>query len=121
MAKITFSQLKLNPPEHDLPISEKTHWKKSSILVQGKSCVLPIILTSFLHAKLITFQWIQVTDNDHADRRSAITRPEGGIPVPNVCLQALTFSLPSPFDFFTLSSNRESVHRLIPHGLIKRE
>ena len=64
----TFSQLKLNPPEHNLPVREKTHWKKSSILEQGKSCVLPIILTSFLHAKLITFQWIQVTDNDLADR-----------------------------------------------------
>ena len=54
-AKITFSQLKLNPPEHNLPTREKTHWKKSSILVQGKSCVLPVMLTSFLRAKLIIF------------------------------------------------------------------
>ena len=68
MAKITFSQLKLNPPEHSLPAREKTHWKKSSILAQGKSCVLPTILSSFLHAELITFQWIHVTDNDLADR-----------------------------------------------------
>ena len=109
----TFSQLKLNPPEHNLPVREKTHWKKSSILEQGKSCVSPIILTSFLHAKLIKFQWIQVTDNDLADRWLGITRQEGRITVPNVCLQALTFSLPSPCDFFTLSPNREPVHRLL--------
>ena len=95
----TFSQLKLNPSEHNLPVTEKTHWKKSSILEQGKSCVSPIILTSFLHAKLITFQWIQVSDNDLADRWLGITRQEGRIAVPNVCLQALTFSLPSPCDF----------------------
>ena len=109
----TFSQLKLNPPEHNLPVREKTHWKKSSILEQGKSCVSPIILTSFLHAKLITFQWIQVTDNNLADRWLGITRQEGRIAVPNVCLQALTFSLPLPCDFFTLSPNREPVHRLL--------
>ena len=29
----------------------------------------------------------------------------------NVCLQALTLSLPSPRDFFTLSPNKEAVHR----------
>ena len=26
----TFSQLKLNPPEHNLPVGEKTHWKKAA-------------------------------------------------------------------------------------------
>ena len=35
-----------------------------------------------------------------------------GTTVPNVCLQALTLSLPSPNDFFTLSPKREPVHRL---------
>ena len=35
-----------------------------------------------------------------------------GTTVPNVCLQALTLSLLSPHDFFTLSPNREPVHRL---------
>ena len=35
-----------------------------------------------------------------------------GTTVPNVCLQALTLSLLSPLDFFTLSPNREPVHRL---------
>ena len=91
----------------------KNSLEKSSILAQDKSCVLPIILTSFLHVKLITFQWIQVTDNDLADRWLGITRQEGRIAVLNVCLQALTFSLPSPCDFFTLSPNREPVHRLL--------
>ena len=32
--------------------------------------------------------------------------------VPNVCLWVLTLSLPYPRDFFTLSLNREPVHRL---------
>ena len=91
----------------------KNSLEKSSILAQDKSCVLPIILTSFLHVKLITFQWIQVTDNDLADRWLGITRQEGRTAIPNVCLQALTFSLPSPCDFFTLSPNREPVHRLL--------
>ena len=90
----TFSQLKLNPPEHNLPVREKTHWKKSSILEQGKSCVLPIILTSFLHAKLITFQWIQVTDNDLADRWLGITRQEGRIEGPK-CLSTGSHLFPS--------------------------
>ena len=35
-----------------------------------------------------------------------------GSTVPNVCLQALTLSLLSPSDFFTLSPNKEPVHRL---------
>ena len=70
------------------------------------------LLTPLLRVKLITFHCIQVTDNDLADRRSAITRQEGRIAVPNVCLQSLTLSLPSPCDFFTLSPNREPVHRL---------
>ena len=35
-----------------------------------------------------------------------------GTTVSNVCLQALTLSLLSPRDFFTLSPNREPVHRL---------
>ena len=35
-----------------------------------------------------------------------------GMTVPNVCLQALTLSLPSPRDIFTLSPNRGPVHRL---------
>ena len=35
-----------------------------------------------------------------------------GTMVPNVCLQALTLSLPSPRDIFTLSPNRGPVHRL---------
>ena len=35
-----------------------------------------------------------------------------GITVPNVCLQALTPSLPSSCDFCTLSPNREPVHML---------
>ena len=35
-----------------------------------------------------------------------------GTTVPNVCLQALTLSLLSPRDFFTLSPNKEPVHRL---------
>ena len=71
-------------------------------------CCLP---TPFLHAKLITFQCIQVTDNDLADRWSAITRQEGGIAASNVCLQAVTLFLPSPRDFFTPSQNRGPVHR----------
>ena len=89
----TFSQLKLNPPEHNLPVREKTHWKKSSILEQGKSCVSPIILTSFLHAKLITFQWILVTDNDLADRWLGITRQKA-----EQRSQMFVYSL-SPFPF----------------------
>ena len=35
-----------------------------------------------------------------------------GTTVPNVCLQALTLSLLSPRDFFTLSPNKEPVYRL---------
>ena len=35
-----------------------------------------------------------------------------GTTVPDVCLQALALSLPSPCDFFTLSPNREPVHML---------
>ena len=35
-----------------------------------------------------------------------------GMTVPNVCLQALTLSLLSPRDFFTLSPNREPALRL---------
>ena len=70
------------------------------------------LLTPLLDVKLITFQCIQVTDNDLADRLSAITRQEGRIADPNVCVQSLTFSLPSPWDFFILSPNREPVHRL---------
>ena len=27
-ARITFAHLILNPPEHNLPAREKTHWKK---------------------------------------------------------------------------------------------
>ena len=54
------------------------HWEKkvigkSSILAQGKSCVLPT--DPFCQAKLITFQCIQVTDNDFADRWSAGSHP----------------------------------------------
>ena len=70
----------------------KNSLEKSSILAQGKSCVLRITLTSFLHAKLITFQWIQVTDNDLADRWLAITRQEGRIPV---CLSTGSHLFPS--------------------------
>ena len=36
-----------------------------------------------------------------------------GTTVPNVCLQALTLFLPCPCNFFTLSPNREPVHRLL--------
>ena len=32
--------VKLNPPEHDLPVREKPYWK-STILARGKSCELP--------------------------------------------------------------------------------
>ena len=39
-AKNHFSQLKLNPPEHNLPTREKTHWEMQHF-GQGKSCVLP--------------------------------------------------------------------------------
>ena len=52
-------------------------------------CYLP---TPLLHAKLITFQ---VTDNDLADRWSAITRQEGGIAFPNVWFQKI--SIPPPW------------------------
>ena len=103
-AKITFPHFKLNPPE------QKKLVAKSSILVRGKSCVLPN--DPFLHSKLTTFQCIQVTDNDLPDRWSAITRQEGGIAASNVCLQAFTLFLPSPRHFLTPSQNREPVHRL---------
>lgn len=36
--------------------------------------------------------------------------------VPSVCQQSLTLSLPSPCDFFALSSNREPVDRLATHA-----
>ena len=58
--------------------------------------------TPFLHTKLITFQCIQVTDNDLADRWLAVIRQEGGIVASKVCLQTLSISFPlhaifSPF------------------------
>ena len=37
-----------------------------------------------------------------------------GTTASDVCLQALILSLTSPCDFFTLSPNREPVHRLYP-------
>ena len=37
-----------------------------------------------------------------------------GTTASDVFLQALTLSLPSPCDFFTLSPNREPFHRLYP-------
>ena len=59
---------KTKPSREQSTRHRKNSLEKSSILAQDKSCALPIILTSFLHVKLITFQWIQVTDNDLADR-----------------------------------------------------
>ena len=44
-----------------------------------------------------------------------------GTTASDVCLQALTLSLPSPCDFFTLSPNREPVHRLYPVMVINTE
>ena len=41
-----------------------------------------------------------------------------GTTASDVCLQALLLSLPSPCDFFTLSPNREPVHRLYPVKVI---
>ena len=95
---------KPSAPEHNLPAREKNPLEKAGLKVM--SC-LP---TPFLHAKLLTFQCIQVRDNDRQ------LHQEGGMAASNVCLQALPLSLPSPLDFFTLSSNREPVHRLIPYG-----
>ena len=68
----------------------------------------------------ITFQCIQVTDNDLADRWWVITRQEGGVAASMVCLQALPLSLPSPRDFITLSRNREPAHRLLLHVVKSR-
>jgi len=39
-----------------------------------------------------------------------------GTTASNICLQALTLSLPSPCGFLTLSPDREPVHRLIFSG-----
>ena len=65
-ARITFAHLKLKPPEHNLPAREETHWKKAVFWHEAKVvCCLPI---PFLHARVITFQCIQVTGNDLADR-----------------------------------------------------
>ena len=65
-ARITFAHLKLNPPEHNLPAREKNSLEKAVFWHEVKAvCCLP---TPFLDAKLITYQCIQVTHNDLADR-----------------------------------------------------
>ena len=59
--------------------AEKNSLEKAAFWLEVKVvCCLP---TPLLHAKLITFQCIHVTDNDLADRLSAITRQKGGIVV----------------------------------------
>ena len=94
--------------------------RTSSILPRGKSptsfpgliksCVA--YQTPFLHAKLITFQCIPVTDNDRADRRYAITRQESVIAGSKVCLQALSLPLPSLLAFFHPSAKRNMTFNL---------
>ena len=78
---VTTPQYEISAKNHIFSVKTKPsraqsthHWEKkvigkSSILAQGKSCVLPT--DPFCQAKLITFQCIQVTDNDFADRWSA--------------------------------------------------
>ena len=55
-----------NTQEHNLPAREETHWKKQYFGTRQKLCVA--YRPPFLHARVITFQCIQVTDNDRADR-----------------------------------------------------
>ena len=83
--RVTTPQYEISAKNHIFSVKTKPsraqsthHWEKkvigkSSILAQGKSCVLPT--DPFCHAKLITFQCIQVTDNDFADRWSAGSHP----------------------------------------------
>ena len=70
--RVTTSQYEISGKNHIFSIktkpsrAENTHWKKTAFWYEVKGvCCLP---TPFLHAKLITFQCIQVTDNDLADR-----------------------------------------------------
>ena len=45
VAKVTFSQLKLNPPEHILPAREKNSLEKAAFLNKGYSNI-----HSFIHS-----------------------------------------------------------------------
>ena len=75
-----------------------------------------------LHAKLITFQCTQVTDDDLADRfignHNARRR---NVAVPNVCLQTLTLSLESSLSsrFFHSFPKQRARTRLCQNNLSK--
>ena len=93
-----FAQSKLTLRHKENSLEQAAFWHQVKV-----KCCLP---TPFLHAKLITLIY------NLANRRSAINRQEGGIAASKVCLKALPLSLPSPPNFFSLSPNREPVHRL---------
>ena len=96
--KITVAQLKLNPSEHNLPAREKAaFWHDVKVVCCLRTDSL------FTHSNEFTRQITILLTDDRQLHQAAS----------NVCLQALPLS---PQDFFTLSPNREPVHRQSPNS-----
>ena len=75
-----------------------------------------------LHAKLITFQCTQVTDDDLADRLIGNYKTRRrNVAVPNVCLQTLTLSLESSLSsrFFHSFPKQRARSKAMPKQSIK--